>query len=110
MATDVMQPDEIPDKFWRYVTYQQDTGCWAWTGPVGGRSGYPTYGRRAAWKWAYTKMYGPILAWGIYPCLETCLGNPSCANPDHRLGTPIDQVKARHKCQCGDWHDPDIEQ
>lgn len=106
----MIRPIMIPEKFWKNVRYRPDTGCWAWVGTVGGKSGYPVFGRRAAWKWAYVQMYGGIENWGSYSVIETCVGADSCANPDHRVNLPIDQFQTKHKCRCGDWHDPEVEQ
>lgn len=104
------RPTTITAKFWQHVQEKPETGCWVWSGPTGGSTGYPVYGRRAAWRYAYEHLYGPIRKFGRYSVLGSCVGADFCANPDHRIGTPVDQMQARHKCHCGDWHDPEIEQ
>jgi hypothetical protein len=107
----VNQPREIPAPFWELVREQDDTGCWIWSGPVGSKSQYPVYRRRAAWRWAYEKIQGEIPKYGHYPVVEQCEGPLFCVNPDHRLGLPSDQALIRHKCGvCKQWHDPEIDQ
>lgn len=106
-----MRPPEIPPEFWQHVQFHPPTGCWIWSGPTGGQSGYPVYSRRAAWKYAYEKLYGPIGNYGTYPTLDECEGPMFCVWPDHRMGLPRDRAMVRHECGlCGNWHDPEVDQ
>lgn len=98
----------LPALFRSVVEVEPEYGCWRWTGPTT-LNGYPLFKRKAAWAWAYTYVHG-YLPKASYPTIETCHGPVFCANPDHRLNLPVDQIHSRHRCSvCNCWHDPDEE-
>lgn len=95
----------LPTDFKKYVTVDPETGCWLWSGRVT-LSGYPSYKRRAAWRWAYEQVFGTLKPFSQYPTIETCKVD-ECAYPEHRLDLPRDQATRAHKCWCGKIHRPD---
>lgn len=102
---DATYDDMLPADFKQYVTEDPKTGCWLWSGRVT-LSGYPSYKRRAAWRWAYENSFGTLKPFAQYPNIEQC-DPTNCANPEHRLDLPRDQATRTHKCWCGGLHHPD---
>lgn len=107
-----MSLDKVPDAFADQVEEDEETGCWVWFNPPNPKSKVksPVYSRRAAWKFAYEQLYGPLPKGGQFPTISGCVGS-ECVNPDHRLGLPRDQRNTRHRCSvCKKWHDPEEEE
>lgn len=103
-----MELSELPALFQGVIAVEPEYGCWRWSGPET-PTGYPVYKRKAAWIWAYNHVHGELPK-GQYPVIEACHGPVLCANPNHRIGLPIDQAQYPHRCSvCRKWHDPDEE-
>jgi hypothetical protein len=100
--------ESLPDEFVDLVQEHPTSGCWFWCGGTSPKE-YPVFRRRAAWKWAYEWIYGPIPQYGTHPTIEGCEGGSlQCVNPDHRTNLPRDQALVRHRCSvCAQWHDPE---
>lgn len=75
--------DRLPDRFWRRVIPEPNSGCWLWTGFV--KDGYGEFwithtGHRRVHRVAYEALVGPIPD-GLVP-KQRC-GQRLCVNPDH---------------------------
>lgn len=72
------------DRFWSYVMPEPNSGCWLWTGGLGG-SGYAHFHPRGgedvrAHRWAYEQFKGPVST-GLD--LDHKCRIRFCVNPDH---------------------------
>lgn len=80
-----------------HVEHEPNSGCWLWSGPLGGRMGYGRFYRRGqqytAHKWAYERAHGPLNgAFALHKC-----DTPCCVNPGHLFaGTARDNI---HDCR-----------
>lgn len=105
-----MEITQLPGEFQRLVSVQGESGCWFWVGNST-PSGHPVFRRKMAWKWAYLYATGRRdMPFDRYPTIPGCSGPLFCVFPDHRLNLPEDQAQVPHRCQCGGWHDPSVEQ
>ena len=80
------QPVAPELRFWRFVTKSDDpNGCWLWTGAKS--AGYGTFGdkERAAHRWSYTHLIGPIDD-GLE--LDHLCRVRACVNPAHLEPVP----------------------
>ena len=100
-------PVPITERFWRYVTFCCNTGCWLWTGTATPHRNIPNYWRpiisnghkkspMGASRLSYAMHRGKIPN-GLF-VLHTC-DQPLCVNPDHLfLGDNSDNmVDCRNK-------------
>lgn len=97
------KPQPISDRFWRFVTFEPNTGCWLWTGNTT-KFGYgqikvgsmrdgtrrPEMAHRVSYEMHKGSTEGLCV-------LHTC-DVPQCVNPSHLwLGTKSDNSKDAHK-------------
>lgn len=94
-----LQPLEA--KFWRYIEPEPNSGCWLWSGAVGGQPPRWGYGKiKHAGKTLSAHRVGWELKNGPIPdglCVCHKCDTTRCCNPDHMfLGTHADNAADRN--------------
>lgn len=97
MATDNMNLDLLPERFWDKVRIDPETGCWNWIAANSGKDGYGRFwwngSGQGSHRVSYETLVMPIPE-GLV--LDHICRNTGCCNPAH-----LEPVTHRVNCKRG---------